>query len=81
MDIQKIIKDVASKLTGNNDLIKKFTSDPAAIIKQLTGIEVTPDKIAEIVKGVKELLGGNLSESLKDSKSLLDKIKGLFKKL
>ena len=80
MDIQKIIKEVASKLTGNSDLVKKFTADPATIIKQLTGIEVSQDKIAEIVKGVKELLGSNLTDTLKDSKGILNKIKGLFKK-
>ena len=33
MDIQKIITDLVGKLTGNKDLISKFTSDPLSIIK------------------------------------------------
>ena len=28
MDIQKLIGDLVAKLTGNKDLIAKFTADP-----------------------------------------------------
>ena len=52
MDIQKIISDIVAKVTGNGDLIKKFTSDPAGMIKELTGFEVNADQLKEIVSGV-----------------------------
>ena len=80
MDIQKIISDIISKVTGNNDLIQKFTSDPAALIKQLTGFEVNADQLKEIVSGVTKALGGNVGEAVKEGKGLLDKIKGFFGK-
>jgi len=80
MDIQKIITDLVGQLTGNNDLISKFTSDPAALIKKLTGFEVNADQVKEIVAGVTSALGGNLGDAVSEGKGLLDKIKGFFGK-
>ncbi len=80
MDIQKIISDVAAKLTGNNDLIAQFTKDPGAIIKKITGLDVNLDQIKEIVAGVTARLGINAEDALKEGKGLLDKVKGLFGK-
>ena len=80
MDIQKIISEIVSKVTGNSDLIKKFTSDPAAMIKELTGIEVSADQIKEIVSGVTSALGDNAADAIKEGKGLLDKVKGIFGK-
>ena len=80
MDIQKMISDIVSKITGNSDLIKHFTSDPAAAIKELTGFEVNADQIKEIVSGVTKALGDNAGDVLKEGAGLLDKIKGIFGK-
>ena len=87
MDISKIISEIAEKLSGNKDLISGFLKDPATVIKSLTGLDIDASKIGEIVKGVKELLGGQLTdvlgnagETVKQGKSFLDKIKGFFKK-
>lgn len=80
MDIQKIISDIAAKLTGNSDLIKNFTSDPAAIIKQLTGFEVNADQLKEIVAGVTSALGIKADDLLKNGMGILDKVKGIFGK-
>ncbi len=80
MDIQKMISDIVAKLTGNSDLIKKFTSNPAAIIKELTGFEVDAGQLKEIVAGVTKALGTNAGEVLKEGKGILDKIKGFFGK-
>ena len=80
MDIQKIISDIVSKLTGNNDLIKKFTSNPAAIIKQLTGFDANANQLKEIVASVTKALGIDAGDALKEGKGLLDKIKNLFGK-
>ena len=80
MDIQKIISDIVSKVTGNSDMIKKFTSDPAAIIKELTGFEVNADQLKEIVSGVTKAIGVNADDVLKEGKGILDKVKGIFGK-
>ena len=78
MDIQKIISDIVSKVTGNSDLIQKLTSDPAATIRELTGLEVNADQIREIISGVTKALGENAGDVLKEGKGLLDKVKNLF---
>ncbi len=80
MDIQKIISDIVAKVTGNGDLIKKFTSDPAGMIKELTGFEVNADQLKEIVSGVTGALGNGVTDAVSEGKGLLDKIKGLFGK-
>ena len=80
MDIQKMISEIVSKVTGNSDLIKKFTSDPAAVIKELLGIDVNADQIKEIVAGVTSALGDNASDAIKEGMGLLDKVKSFFGK-
>ena len=77
MDIQKIIGDLVSKLTGNNDLIAKFTKDPLSIVKNLLGIDLDPSQLAAVVKGVTGKLGlpGDIG---KEATGILGKIKGLF---
>lgn len=80
MDIQKVILEVVSKLTGNSDLIKKFTVDPAAIIKQLTGFIANADQLKEIVAGVSKALGIDAGKALEQGKGLLAKLKSLFGK-
>ena len=77
MDIQKIISDLVAKLTGNKELIAKFTSDPLSVIKNLLGIDLDPAKVAEVVKGVTAQLGG---ETAKQAGGILGKIKSLFVK-
>ncbi len=82
MDIQKIISDLVSKLTGNNDLIAKFTSNPLGIIKDLLGIDLDPSLLDEVVKGVSSKLNlGNLAGNVgKEAEGLLGKVKGIFGK-
>lgn len=87
MDIQKIISDLVSKLTGNNDLIAKFTSNPLGIIKDLLGIDLDPSLLDDVVKGVTSRLGdlsslaGGLAGNVgKDAGGILGKIKGVLGK-
>ena len=80
MDIQKIISELVPKLTGNKDLIGKFTSDPLGAIKELLGIDLDKDQLDAVVKGVTEKLGSNVGDVVKEGKGLLDKIKSLFGK-
>ena len=80
MDIQKIISDLVAQLTGNTDLIAKFTSDPAGVAKDLLGIDLDASQIGEVVKGVTSALGDAPAAAIKEGKGILDKIKGLFGK-
>ena len=74
MDIQKIISAIVEKITGNDALIKSFTSDPVKAVKDLLGLDIGADQIGEIVSGVTKMLGQNASGSA--TKGLFDKIKG-----
>ena len=78
MDIQKIIGDLVGKLTGNKDLIAKFTSNPLGIIKDLLGIDLDPAQLSEVVKGVTSQLGDLTGEAGKQAGGILGKIKSLF---
>ena len=74
MDIQKIISDIAEKISGNDSLIKSFTSDPIKAVKDLLGLDISADQIGEIVSGVTKMLGQNAADTAKGG--LFDKIKG-----
>ena len=78
MDIQKIISDLVAKLTGNKDLIAKFTADPIGAIKDLLGIDIGKDQVSEVVKGVTSQLGDLTGGVAKDGAGFLAKIKKLF---
>ena len=80
MDIQKLIGDLVAKLTGNKDLIAKFTSNPLASIKDLLGIDLDPSQLDEVVKGVTGQLGDITGDAAKQAGGILSKIKNLFKK-
>ncbi len=80
MDIQKIISDLVAKLTGNKDLIAKFTANPLEAIKELLGIDLDPSQLGDVVKGVQGQLGDAAGDAVKEGKSFLDKIKGIFGK-
>ena len=78
MDIQKIISDLVSKLTGHKDLIAKFTADPVKAVKDLLGIDINQSQVAEIVKGVTSKLGDLSGDAAKAGEGFLGKIKSFF---
>ena len=78
MDIQKIISDLVAKLTGNKDLISKFTSDPLSVVKDLLGIDLDASQIGEVVKGVTGQLGDLTGDAAKQAGGILGKIKSIF---
>ena len=78
MDIQKIVSDLVAKLTGNKDLISKFTSDPLSVVKDLLGIDLDASQIGEVVKGVTGQLGDITGDAAKQAGGILRKIKSIF---
>ena len=78
MDIQKIISDLVSKLTGNKDLIAKFTSDPLKAVKELLGIDLDPSQLGDVVKGVTGQLGDITGDAAKQAGGILSKLKSIF---
>ena len=80
MDIQKLIGDLVAKLTGNKDLIAKFTSNPLGAIMDLLCIDLDPSQLDEVVKGVTGQLGDITGDAAKQAGGILSKIKNLFKK-
>lgn len=80
MDIQKIISDLVAKLTGNKDLIAKFTKNPLDVVKELLGIDLDASQLTEVVKGVTGQLGDLSGDVAKEAGGFLNKILGFFKK-
>ena len=78
MDIQKIVSDLVSKLTGNKDLIAKFTADPLKAIKDLLGIDLDPSQLGDVVKGVTGQLGDITGDAAKQAGGILSKLKSIF---
>ena len=78
MDIQKIISDLVAKLTGNKDLIAKFTSEPLKAVKDLLGIDLDPSQLSDVVKGVTGQLGDITGDAAKQAGGILGKIKSLL---
>lgn len=80
MDIQKIISDLVAKLTGNKDLIAKFTSNPLKAIKDLLGIDLDASQLDDVVKGVTGQLGDLTGDAAGKAGSILGKIKNMLGK-
>ena len=80
MDIQKIISDLVAKLTGNKDLIAKFTKNPLDVVKELLGIDLDASQLSEVVKGVTGQLGDITGDAAKEAGGFLSKILRFFKK-
>ena len=80
MDIQKIISDLVTKLTGNKDLIAKFTKNPLDVVKELLGIDLDASQLSEVVKGVTGQLGDITGDAAKEAGGFLSKILRFFKK-
>ena len=80
MDIQKIISDLVARLTGNKDLIAKFTKNPLDVVKDLLGIDLNASQLNEVVKGVTGQLGDLTGDAAKEAGGFLNKILGFFKK-
>ncbi len=74
MDIEKIISDVVSKLTGNQSLIDEFLKNPAAMLKSKFNVNLPEAQVNAVVTAVKAKLG------IQDAKGLLAKLKSFFKK-
>ncbi|MBR4865290.1 MAG: hypothetical protein IKU11_01270 [Clostridia bacterium] len=53
MDIKAKIEEIVKKLTSDKNLMKKFNSNPTAVIEELIGVDLPDDQINAIVDGVK----------------------------
>lgn len=78
MDIQKIISDVLSQLEGNDNLIAKFTADPAKTLEGLLNVDLPDDQINAVIDAIKAKL--NLDDTAKKAKGILGAVKSLLGK-
>lgn len=78
MDIQKIIKDVLDKLTGDESLKSDFMANPTKVLEKLVGIDLPDDKIDAIIKGIMAKL--NIDELADKAQDVLGALGGLFGK-
>ena len=78
MDLQKVISDLVSKLTGNNSLIEQFKKNPIKIVTDILGIKLDDQLIQAVIKAVQGKL--NIEDVAKNAGGILAKIKSLFGK-
>ena len=77
-NISKYVEQIVSKLTGNKDLISKFTSNPLSVVKDLLGIDLDKSQLATVVKGVTDKLGLDAGNLAKEGSGFLAKLKKFF---
>lgn len=69
-NIKEYIEQALGKITGNDDLLDQFKSDPVAAVKAVLGSEVGQDIIEGVVAAVKAKLGegklGGIADKIVD---------------
>ena len=89
MDVQQIVGQLVKSAAEDPDSLKQLGVDPAAAIKGATGLDLSEEQVADVVKAVEPLLEGkelNLDAVMKaagdflgnDPSALLGKLGGLF---
>lgn len=74
MDIKKTIEDIVNKLKSDDSLKEQFVKDPAAALKELTGIDLPKDQLDGIISGVKaKLTADNVGDAVKGLSDLFKK--------
>ena len=72
MDIKAKVDEIVAKIKGDEELQKKFTTNPVGAVEDVVGVDLPEDQINSIVAGVTaKLSGGALG-------GIADKIGGLF---
>lgn len=59
MDIKAKVDEIVNKVKKDPALLKKFTSDPAGAIKELTGLDIPKEQLDSVVSAVKAKLGAD----------------------
>ena len=77
-DLEKVVSQIVSKLTGNSDLLGKFKADPVGTTTKTLGIEIPEDQIKAVIAAVTSKLG--TETAAKGAEGILAKIKAFFKK-
>ena len=88
VDVQEIVGQLVKSAAEDPDSLKQFGVDPAAAIKGATGLDLSEEQVADVVKAVEPLEGKelNLDAVMKaagdflgnDPSALLGKLGGLF---
>ena len=58
VDVQEIVGQLVKSAAEDPDSLKQFGVDPAAAIKGATGLDLSEDQVADVVKAVEPLLEG-----------------------
>lgn len=65
MDIKAKIEQAVKKLTSDKNLMAKFERNPASVIEELIGVDLSDEQINQVIDGIKaklklDKLGGAL---------------------
>ena len=58
MDIKAKVDEIVAKIKGDEELQKKFASDPVNAIEGLIGVDLPDDQVNAVIEGVKAKLAG-----------------------
>ena len=58
VDVQEIVGQLVKSAAEDPDSLKQFGVDPAAAIKGATGLDLSEEQVADVVKAVEPLLEG-----------------------
>ncbi len=73
-DLEGIVKDLVSKITGDKELMQGFQKDPIGTLEKKLGIDLPDEQLNAVVTALKAKIGAE------GAASLMDKVKGLFGK-
>ena len=73
-DLEGIVKDLVSKITGDKDLLQGFQKDPIGTLEKKLGIDLPDEQLNAVVTALKAKIGAD------GAASLMDKVKSLFGK-
>lgn len=81
MDIEKIVSELAAKLTGDSSLLKEFAANPVKTLETKLGVDLPDEQIHAVVSGLMSKLNlGDLGSAAKTATGLMSKLKGFFGK-
>ena len=73
-DLEGIVKDLVSKITGDKELMQGFQKDPIGTLEKKLGIDLPDEQLNAVVTALKAKI------CAEGAASLMDKVKGLFGK-
>lgn len=74
MDIKKQVEELVTKVSKDQNLVKKFQKDPKKTVQSLINVDLPTEQLSNVIDGVKAKI------KVDQAGDMLDKAKGFFDK-